>query len=149
MVYLPSSIVCIAAIIANTPQWASSCPAETHYQSCIAANLEEYRAFVRTAVRRYGPAGTNTINDWEIRVEANSNHGLLTKEQYVQELNAAYAVIKQEDPDAKVWGPEVVFHQNNGALSAPPMYDHACLYDRHSADQDALGAPQNLPQVAE
>jgi len=104
------------AIIANTPQWASSCPNETHYQSCIAANLDEYRAFVRTAVRRYGPAGTNTINDWEIRVEANTNHGLLTKEQYVQqELNPAYAVIKQEDPDAKVWGPEVVFHQNNGA----------------------------------
>ena len=101
-------------IIGNVPQWASSCPKHDRYELCAVADVEVYRRFVRQAVRHFGPSGTGQIRDWEIRIEANSTAGTGFDEvQYVAELSAAYKVIKTEDPLAKVWGPEVVFHANN------------------------------------
>ena len=100
-------------ILSNTPRWAApNCPQDTG--QCTPDDLNFLKRFARRAVLRYGATGTNSIHDWEIRVEALPNHHLLTKEQYVAELNAAYSAIKAKDASARVWGPEVAF------LSASP-----------------------------
>lgn len=116
-------------ILGSTPAWAAaaSCPCPPpplpcHLEVCPAAAMGDYLDYVAAAVLRYGPAGTGQIRDWEIRVESNSVFGMpFTKEDYVAELNAAYDLIHQLDPDARVWGPEVVFHANNSHW--PPRED--------------------------
>ena len=65
----PPEGIAPVGVIDAVPQWASSCPASNRSAQCTPADLDDYRAFVRTVVRRYGPAGTNTVHDWEIRTE--------------------------------------------------------------------------------
>lgn len=103
-------------ILGRTPRWASSCPGEARYDQCIAANLDTYRDYVRRTVRRYGAPGTGQIRDWEIRVESNPigvPPGAYGVEDYVEEANAAFAVIRQEDPAALVWVGEFAFGRFN------------------------------------
>ncbi len=109
-------------IFGNTPQWASSCPNLTGpgevplFTICIASNLDFYRNYVRRTVRRYGPAGTGQIRDWEIRVESNpvsSQPEAYGVEDYVAEANAAFEVIREEDPGARVWVGEYAFGRFN------------------------------------
>jgi hypothetical protein len=98
-------------IIDKTPDWASFCSGKPYYAACKAANIGNYEDFVYALVQRYGPAGTNQIHDWSIRIENGATAATphLTKEDYVVELNAAFSVIKANDPSANVWGPEVLF----------------------------------------
>ncbi len=108
----------VVGILVGTPEWATSCPDNPSFRHCIAKNMNDYQTYVRDVVRRYGPSGTGQVRDWEIRVESNGNNGTPTKEDYVKELNAAYEVIKQEDPQARVWGPEVYF-----VVTSPGAYE--------------------------
>ena len=102
-------------ILGNNPLWAVSCnepPVPQRWELCAVENLNDYRSFVREAVRHFGPQGTGQIRDWEIRIEANSvGDSGFTMAQYVEELNAAYQVIHDEDPSARVWAPEVLFRR--------------------------------------
>lgn len=97
------------AILGTMPQWASSCPDDPSYQNCSVKSLSDWKRFVRAAAKRYGAKGTREVTDWEIRIESLPNKGLLSKEKYVGELNAAYNTIKSVDRKARVWGPEVAF----------------------------------------
>ncbi len=98
-------------IIANTPVWASTACSFPDHKECPAVPISNYENFVQAVVGRYGPAGTGQIRDWEIRIEnkANNPSTQISKETYVVELNAAFAVIKNLDPGALVWGPEIAF----------------------------------------
>ena len=109
-------------ILGNTPRWASSCPDATApngtplFPICIAADLDTYREYVRRTVRRYGGPGTAQIRDWEIRVESNPldpNSSTYGVEEYVAEANAAFDVIRQEDPGARIWTGEYAFGRFN------------------------------------
>lgn len=109
-------------ILGNTPRWASSCPTLVGpggvplFSVCIASNLDTYRNYVRRTVRRYGQSGTGQIRDWEIRIESNpvaSAPDAYGVEDYVAEANAAFAVIREEDPGARVWVGEFAFGRNN------------------------------------
>ena len=138
-------------IFARTPRWASSCPnlvgpgGEPLYFVCIAANLDDYREYVRRTVRRYGAAGSRQISDWEIRVESNpvSNEpGAYGVEDYVTEANAAFDVIRQEDPGARVWVGEFAFGRLNfdSAMAWTTHVAQHARFDIHSIHQ--FNSPQ-------
>ncbi|MEW5805300.1 MAG: hypothetical protein AB1721_01025 [Patescibacteria group bacterium] len=94
------------AIIVRTPAWASSRPNSPDADIYPPENLYTWKSFIRQLVRRYGKPGRNIIKDWEIWNEPDvAKFFKGTPDDYIKLLNAAYDVIKEEDPQARVWGP--------------------------------------------
>jgi len=95
----------------GTPAWASSRPSAEQYWLNPAADLEDWRAFVATAVARYGAAGRGFVHRWEVWNEPNLSVFFAGQaEEYVELLNTAYQAVKQADEKALVYAPAVVFH---------------------------------------
>ena len=95
--------------IYGTPDWAA--PRPNHPPP--AAYVDEFEAFVRAAVERYGPGGTfwllnpllpnNPVTDWQLFNESNSPSYWLPKpkaKQYKPFLVVANRAIKAVDPNA-------------------------------------------------
>jgi len=99
----------------GTAPWASSRPDAERPELYPPADVAEWQGFVRRVVRRYGPAGAGAaggaVRHWEIWNEPNgAEYFRGTVAEYLALLDAAYTVIREEDPAARVWAPAVVIH---------------------------------------
>lgn len=95
----------ILALVAETPTWASSNPGHPSARSFppAADRWDEWTAFIKAFVDRYGARGTNEIHYWEIWGEANdSGQWLGTPAEYARLYSVAYDAIKSSDPTAQV-----------------------------------------------
>lgn len=98
-------------VLRGTPSWASPFPFAPRPERFPPTNLAHWEDFVRAAVRRYGSPGLDLVRRWEIWNEPNEPGFFLgTREEYTVLLTSAYAVIKTEDPAARVWAPTLAFH---------------------------------------
>lgn len=96
----------VTVTLFGTAFWASSEPDHEDPQTFPPVDIEDWKNFVRQAVQRYGPR----IRDWEIWNEPNFGQFFRgTPEDYLELLNAAYDVIKEESPGARVWAPALAF----------------------------------------
>lgn len=91
-------------VFAYTPTWASARPEEGHYTGAGATaeprKINDWRNFVREVARRY----KGRIAAYEVWNEPNAGFFSGTVEAYERLLEAAYEVLKQEDPAARVLG---------------------------------------------
>ena len=95
----------ILALVAETPQWASSKPDDPSFRSYPpkAEYWVKWEAFIKAFVDRYGAKGTSEIHHWEIWGEANDDGQWLgTAAEYAQLYSLAYKSIKASDPTAQV-----------------------------------------------
>ena len=97
--------------IFGTPEWAAARP---HHPPSN-AHIDEFEAFLRAAVERYGPGGvfwtlnptvpTSPITDWQLFNEPNSPTYWLPKpkaKQYKPYLEVANRAINGVDPNARI-----------------------------------------------
>ena len=91
-------------VFAYTPTWASARPEEPHYTGAgaqaEAKDIADWRNFVRAVARRY----RGRMGAYEVWNEPNAGFFSGTVEAYEKLLEAAYEVIKKEDPAAPVLG---------------------------------------------
>ncbi|MEM1207579.1 MAG: hypothetical protein AAGN66_30370 [Acidobacteriota bacterium] len=91
----------------GTAPWASSEPDAENPALHMPRDLDDWRDFVTRVVQRYGPA----IRHWEIWNEPNQPQFFLgDADDYLELLRTAYGAIRAVQPEARVWGPAVIFH---------------------------------------
>ncbi len=94
----------ILYVFAYTPTWASARPDESHYTGggarAEAADIEDWRNFVRAVVSRY----KGRVDAFEVWNEPNAGFFSGTVDAYVELLKAAYTVAKEANPDCTVLG---------------------------------------------
>ena len=94
--------VSIMYVLGSTPTWAASNPKQGTYPNKGAASMpsmKQWKAWVKAVVQRYG----DSIESYQIWNEANlTTFWQGTPKQMADLTKAAYTIIKQYDPTAKV-----------------------------------------------
>jgi hypothetical protein len=138
----------VLGVLAFSSQWASSAPAdEERYRRVLypPTDVNDFAAYVRAVVQRYG----DRIDDWEVWNEPNHPKFWLpgpNPEAYAKLLAAAAAVIRQEDPGARVVlggivGTDVKYLDRLRAAGAWDDFDILAIhgYVRLSPEASGLG----------